>query len=155
MKTNSAMREALGKMRLGTELNPSLKCIPRGGFEQRDGCYFLRSLSTSTNVTRDSFADRTGYECFVNSLHVEDYDPLAPLSQAVLLVKEVFLAWNALQQSLKLTAILSADELSVVAKFHIRRPGEEWLSANIEAYEDPVLSIDSSEDVLAEVRTIR
>ncbi len=34
MKANSAMRQALGKMRLGTELNPSLKSIARGGFEQ-------------------------------------------------------------------------------------------------------------------------
>lgn len=43
-----------------------------------------------------------------------------------------------------LVAIVGADELSVVARFHMNRPGEQWLGENLQAYQDAVMSIDSS-----------
>ncbi|WP_260436604.1 hypothetical protein [Burkholderia sp. Bp9004] len=155
MKINRPMKDALSEARLNCLLNPSLKSIADSGFEVRDECYFLRALLGSTNATRGSFPDCTGYECFVNSLHVEDYDPDLPLAQAVLLVKEVFAIWNAMQQMPQLTAVVSADEFSVVTKFHVHRPGEQWLSDNIDGYDDPVMSIDSDEDVLSKIAMTR
>ncbi|UEB52301.1 MULTISPECIES: hypothetical protein [Burkholderia] len=155
MKINRAMKGALSEVRLDGPLNPSLKSIADSGFDLLEECYFLRGLLGATNVTRGSFTDCTGYECFVNSLHVEDYDSVAPLTQAVLLVKEVFMVWNAMQRTSRITAIISADEFSVVTKFHVQRPGEQWLSDNIDGYDDPVMSIDSDEDVLSQIATIR
>jgi hypothetical protein len=86
-------------------------------------------------------------ECFVNSVHVEDYESTMPLMQATQFVMRVFTVWNTSAPRLTLIAIVSADELSVVAKFHVKRPGEQWLSENIEGYDDPVMSIDSTEDI--------
>ncbi|WP_230943791.1 hypothetical protein [Burkholderia anthina] len=155
MKINHAMKRALSEVQLNCPLNPPLKSIADNGFCFTEGCYFLRSLLGSTNATRGSFADCTGYECFVNSLHVEDYDLAAPLSQAVLLVKEVFAVWRVMQPTLQLVAIISADEFSVVTKFHLRRSGEQWLSDNIDGYDDPVMSINSGEDVISQIVTVR
>ncbi|EKS9888254.1 hypothetical protein BTK96_005280 [Burkholderia pyrrocinia] len=155
MKINRPMKDALGEARLNCPLIPSLKSIADSGFELRDECYLLRALLGSTNVTRGNFPDRTGYECFVNSLHVEDYDSELPLAQAVLLVRDVFAIWNTMQRMPQLTAVVSADEFSVVTKFHVRRPGEQWLSDNIDGYDDPVMSIDSNEDVISQIAAIR
>lgn len=147
MKTNMAMRSLLGGLQLDHLLAPSLKAIADSGFDQHDGCNVLRGLSVVTNATRSTLGDCTGYECFVNSLHIEDYEAEQPLAQAILFAIQVFGIWNAAKQNTCLTAIISADELSVVAKFHAKRPGEQWLSDNIEGYEDPVLSVDSDEDI--------
>ncbi|MET3213892.1 UNVERIFIED_ORG: hypothetical protein ABIC48_001635 [Burkholderia territorii] len=155
MKINRAMKGALSELRLDYPLNPSLKSIADSGFDLLEGCYFLHSLLGSTNATRGSFTDCTGYECFVNSLHVEDYVSVVPLAQAVLLMKEVFMVWNAMQRTLQLVAIISADEFSVVIKFHVQRPGEQWLSDDIEGYDDPVMSIYSDEDFISQIATIR
>lgn len=155
MKMNRAMKGALSETRLDCSLAPSLKSIADSGFNLRNGCYVLSGLSGETNVTRESFPDCTGYECFLNSLHVEDYHSVSPLAQAILLVKEVFVVWNAVQRTMRLTAIVSADEFSVVAKFHGQRAGEQWLSNNIEAYNDPVMSIDSDEDVVSQIEMAR
>lgn len=155
MKANRSMKRALREVQLSSPLRPSLKSIADSGFELRDECYLLRALLGSTNVTRGNFPDRTGYECFVNSLHVEDYDSESPLTQAILFVKEVFSVWNATQQVLQLTTIVSADEFSVVTKFHVRRPKEQWLSNNIGGYDDPIFSIDSDQDVIFQIEMIR
>jgi hypothetical protein len=134
-------------------LNPALKAIVDRGFNVRDGCYFLAALlPTAKNVTRDSFPDRTGYECFVNSIHVEDYDDKAPLRQAIQLVIRTFAAWRASEPTSTLLSIVSVDEYSVVVKFHVKRPAERWLSENIEGYEDPILSVESYEDLAGLLR---
>ncbi|NRF85593.1 hypothetical protein [Burkholderia gladioli] len=46
-----------------------------------------------------------------------------------------------------LAAIVMVDEFSVVTKFHVNRVGEQWLSSNIDDYDDPVFFILSSENV--------
>jgi hypothetical protein len=147
MKTNKSMRNLLDGLQLDRSLVPSLKAIADSGFVQHDGFYVLRGLSVTTNATRSTLGDRTGYECFVNSLHIEDYEAEKPLTQAILFALQLFHVWNAGGGSTCLTAIISADEFSVVAKFHAKRAGEQWLSDNIEGYEDPVLSIESDEDL--------
>lgn len=155
MNINRAMKSALSETQLDCSLNPSLKSIADSGFVLRNGCYVIRGLSKTTNVKRESFPDRTGYECFLNSLHVEDYDSVSPLAQAILLVKEVFAVWNAEQRTERLTAIVSADEFSVVTKFHGQRLGEQWLNENVEGYDDPVMSINSDEDIVAQIAVAR
>jgi len=99
------------------------------------------------NVTRETFQDCTGYECFYNSIHVEDYDDKMPLLQAMLFVKEVFAVWNMSKPGARMNAIIRADACSVVVKFHVDRPEEKWLSDDIEGYESAILSIDSAEDL--------
>lgn len=159
MKSNATMRRLLKDVTLVPTLQPALNVIVERGFTIREECYFLAALlHANTNVTRASFPDCTGYECFVNSVHVEDYEENLPLCQAIQFVRHVFAAWNAANQTITLVAIVSADELSVVVKFHVNRQPELWLSKNIEGFEDAVISIESSEDftaALAELRAVR
>ncbi|MEK6314840.1 MAG: hypothetical protein V4807_10520 [Burkholderia gladioli] len=147
MKVNRAMRNILYKVKLNCSINSSLMDVVNGGFVLRDGCYFLSLLLKGANVSRENFPDRTGYECFVNSLHIEDYDPVLPLAQAIIFIKEIFSIWNVMNEVDLLAAIVMVDEFSVVTKFHVNRVGEQWLSSNIDDYDDPVFFILSSENV--------
>jgi hypothetical protein len=150
MKANASMKEILDTLSFGNPLIPSLKSIGDAGFVKKDGCYLLRSRAEKlTNAKRTDFQDCSGFECFVNSLHVEDYEKQEPLAQAVLLVNELFGLWEASDPMLHLTAIISADELTVVTRFHVRRRGEQWLSDDIEGYIDPVMSVDSDDEIVS------
>ena len=146
MRSNAPMRTLLNSTQAVRTLAPSLMQIANDGFEVRDGCYVLRALSMQANAPRARFGDCTGYECFVNSLHVEDYCTETPLAHALLFAMEVLRKWRLEKPTSCLVAILTADEFSVVAKFHVKRDGEQWLGDDIERYEDPVMSVDSNDD---------
>lgn len=149
MKANAEMKEIIGTLKFDRPLIPSLKSIANAGFVESEGCYLFHSLARKlTNAKRANFQDCTGYECFVNSLHVEDYENDEPLAQGILLVDEVFRVWKASNSTFHLTAIISADELTVVARFHVKRSGEQWLSDDIEGYMDPVMSVDSDDEIV-------
>lgn len=150
MKSNAEMRKIIGALSFGKPLIPSLKSIADGGFVENDNCYLLDSFARNpTNAKRTNFQDCTGYECFVNSLHVEDYADEEPLAQGILFVEAVFRVWKVSNPALALTAIISADELAVVTRFHVRRSGEQWLSDDIEGFIDPVMSVDSDDEIVS------
>jgi hypothetical protein len=150
MKANREMKEIIGMLKFDRPLIPSLKSIANAGFVESENCYLFDSLARNfTNAKRANFQDCTGYECFVNSLHVEDYESDQPLAQGILLVDEVFRVWRAANPALQLTAIVSADELAVVLRFHVKRSGEQWLSDDIKGYMDPVMSMDSDDEVVS------
>ncbi|EON12799.1 hypothetical protein [Pandoraea sp. SD6-2] len=90
----------------------------------------------------------------MNSLHIEDYDDKSPLGQAILFIAHVFVEWRASVPNLTLTSIVSADEYSVVVKFHVKRLTEQWINENIDSYEDPIMSVESSEDVVQVVAAL-
>lgn len=146
MKSDGRMRTLLSTTQAARLLAPGLKGIVDNGFEDRDGCCVLHALSAHAKTPRACFVDCTSYECFVNSLHVEDYSSESPFAQALLLVGEILHKWRIEQPANCLVAIVTADELSVVAKFHVKRHGEQWLSDDIERYGNPVMSIDSNDD---------
>jgi hypothetical protein len=59
-----------------------LRTILDGGLVRRDGCLLLKSqlaLTQPYNVER--FHDETGYECFANHVHLEDFLPSAGACQ--------------------------------------------------------------------------
>ena len=152
MKANTAMVTLLKSVDLKAHLTPTLMEIAQKGFEFRDECYVLRAfVAKSPNILRSSFPDCTGYECFVNSLHVEDYAAKTPLAQAILLLTGLFDTWRTIMPTDVLVGIVSADEFSVVVKVHLRRPAEAWLGANLDAYENAIMSFESSDDVFGEI----
>ena len=47
--------------------------IVRMGLVEVGNLIFLKKLYQTTRMPRRMITDSTGYECFVNSLHVDDY----------------------------------------------------------------------------------
>jgi hypothetical protein len=121
------------------------------GFCERSGCTFLMALvPIKTNVSIDDFQDKTGCECFFNSVHIDDYVSDDYLICAFLLVDSVFSAWRQRGVKDKLMAVVSSDGLGVLVKFYVEREGEAWLSGDLEGYEQSVLVADSVEKVFVD-----
>jgi hypothetical protein len=99
-----------------------------------------------TNVSNEDFIDKTGYECFVNSINIDELVEKDYCAQGLLFCSEVFNKWKK-ESDEKLMSIFIADELSLKIKFHVKRKGENWLSPNFEKYEEEILIISSDEDV--------
>lgn len=39
------------------------------------------------------------------------------------------------------------NKFNATIKFHVKRPSEQWLANDINGYKEPVMSIESSEDL--------
>ena len=130
----------------GTNLNIQLHNIATSGFKRIDDCFFLnKCLGFDTNASFSDFQDKTGYECFINSVNIDDYVEGALLEQSVLFVREVCHQWNKFILNKTLVSILSLDEMGVNVKFHVRRVGEQWLSDDLEDFDECILIFESSE----------
>ncbi len=80
INSNSSMKTLLFKA-AGTTIKPclthSLSSLLEKGFICKDECLFLLENFHKAKVLNSDFIDKTGYECFVNKVHVEDYLPIS------------------------------------------------------------------------------
>lgn len=143
---NEKMRKELEWITLdGKNLPPELLDLLAVGFIEVEGCFFLQSLKKlSLSVSAADFSDKTGFECFVNSIHIDDYVVSEYLSYAFLFVDACFDLWRSFNSGGQLFALISSDEFGVVVKLHLLREGESWLSDDLEKYEDALLCTNSS-----------
>lgn len=134
-------------------LSKTLLGIVHSGFTRVDGCVILAERSNLTgNATLKDFPDRTGYECFVNHLHVEDYlAEDASITQPMLLGQGLALTYLLKEELSVFSAgenfriIVSSDESSCSVRFHQIREGEEWLSRDLNSYtHEAILFLDTS-----------
>ncbi|AXI61956.1 hypothetical protein DLD99_16235 [Pseudomonas kribbensis] len=150
MRFNSEMEKML--RRVGrTSLVGELADIARSGFVELDGCFFLANLdSFQRNASLKNFPDRTGYECFVNSIHIDDYVKTEFLACALSYLSSVFETWNKSGLPGVLQGAISGDKFDATVKFHLQRPGETWLSDDLEGYEQALFTVDSSDEAFLE-----
>ncbi|GAB4570262.1 MAG: hypothetical protein Tsb0020_24900 [Haliangiales bacterium] len=127
-------------------LTSELLTIARSGFTASNGCFIITYFSDiDTNVSAEDFPDATGYECFLNSINIDDYVDDHYLSQGILFVEEVFNAWRQANSKQPLVANMVLDEIGLKVKFHMQRDGEQWLDSDLEEYEDGVMIVTSDE----------
>jgi hypothetical protein len=135
-------RDAIKKEPLEAELAR----IADAGIVSTDQGFVLREFAdVETNATRENFPDATGYECFINHLHIEDYIGKPSATQSILLAICVLAKWIDQGHAGQLIAIISSDEESVIVRFHHKRPNESWLAADLNGYEGAVLEISSAD----------
>jgi hypothetical protein len=150
IRMNSRFVDRISSLRAGiTEisLEARLATIVDAGIISVNDVFLLRELANAkTNVTTASFQDKTGYECFMNHLHIEEYAGEQPMTQAVLFAAGVLTRWVSQKFHGQLVAIVGSDEESVVVRFHYKRPNEFWLAEDLDGYElESVLEISSSD----------
>ena len=143
MTTNRPMKELLAGCDVErAELAPALRAVLDEGLVQIDGCLLLTSQSKLVSRrVRDQLPDKTGFECFVNHLHLEQDVKIAgrPLvEQAIVFGRELQAAARKLGIEEQLAYIVAGDSKEMSIRFHVLRPGEQWLSADIEQYEEAV-----------------
>jgi hypothetical protein len=113
-------------------------------FIAREGCFFLDALYRDRgNAVSSMFPDETGYECFVNHIHLDGSAPDACMLLALAVLYAVEIKWRASEFTRwTLRHIVSCDREapSCVYRCHVVRPGQSWLAADLDSYDELILS---------------
>ena len=132
------------------QLLPALAVLVEPGFVRLNGAIVLRALAQGARaVSLSDFPDETGYESFVNHIHIEDYMPHGgePTSASALLTNGISLASSLrklLRQSFpgeEFEVILTLQENHCAVRFHKKRMGELWLGDDLDDYEGEALMV--------------
>ena len=131
------MRRFLGQLKTdGSALSPELSSVLDAGFVEEKGCVLLASKARGSAFARAT-EDETGYECFINHLHVNN------LAEALEFARQLK---NALAKRFTdvFVVIVSFDGREATVRFHKLRAGQIWLNTNLEAYlEEGIAVLDS------------
>lgn len=158
IRVNSPFVNLLRPLRSGAEemIDSKLAAIADAGIIAVEDGFLLQALaSAKTNATKENFPDKTGYECFINHVHIEDYvtDNLA--THAWLFAARTLKKWIDEKFNGQLVAIISSDEESTTVRFHHKRPNEFWLAHDLDGYEQAVLEISSCDLSFFELLSFR
>jgi hypothetical protein len=146
IKMNSVMKSLYTEVEPGritdtANLSSELLAIVEPGFIVVDGAVLLKTQEKFVNnIKPDNFPDLTGYECFVNHMHIEDYlgdaelDSNALLKQGIALANKIVEALSSLFPDKLFKAIVAANESGCSVRFHLIRSGENWLSDDLDKY---------------------
>jgi len=143
---NQRMRDKIGQSNpsdfgKGEKLTESLSQLLAQGFTEVDGAIvFTAARNIGENIEVKSFPDLTGFECFVNHIHVEDQldrpvsNEIALLRQGIAfaLATETRLCSKFPRKSFKVIVASTVHGCGV--RFHLNRPGEEWLVTDLDSY---------------------
>jgi hypothetical protein len=146
---NSGMRKAYDEIDINDKyLESELLEIVSSSFIDIGECLFLKNcIEVKTNVAINDFPDKTGYECFINSVNIDDYIENDLLEQGILFSQEAFKKFKAFDKKNILNCIMLMDEFGLKIKLHLLRDGEQWLPENLEGFEEAILMVDSRESV--------
>lgn len=105
---------------------------------------------SSRRIRQADFPDATGYECFVNHVHIEDH-VLGKGTGSISVHKQALEFARRLSESLSSSfpgklflVILACSESGSSARFHLARQGQSWLSEDLEGYaEEAILTIET------------
>jgi hypothetical protein len=124
--------------------NKKLRQISGRGFCQKAGCFFLEELYQPhfDQYTVSQFHDETGFEAFVNSVHLRDYCNGEFLGMGLGFIEQTFQDFEAGVFNRRLKASFSLLNDDAVAKLYVAREGQEYLSDDLEGYDTAVLEMD-------------
>lgn len=133
------------KVAVNSKLCTPLQKLISGGFIFHNGCYFLRSLyGIQSHISESDFIDATGYECFINSIHIDDYVEIDLFEQAMLFADKLIELWKIQNNGLILTVILSETEFGFNIKFHTCRKNEQWINEDeMDKFEEAMILLNS------------
>lgn len=153
MRINGRMRTSLGQANPadfveGERLSEKLSELLSEGFTDLDGAIVFTAMrDTAEKVTPDNFPDRTGYECFVNHVHVEDHVNDSLSKQPSLLKQGIAFAL-AVESGLRsgfpgkpFEVIVAATMSGCAVRFRSVRAGEQWLASDLDGYEEEAILV--------------
>ena len=144
---NVSLKDFVSEVTLSNDLTHFLS----EGFTVFKGAVIFGAMSkTAENVLPRNFQDLTGFECFINQVHVEDHIPQIMLDRNAILKTGLAFAL-ALQGELQFsfpnkqfTIIVTSTGSTCGVRFHITRIGEEWLATNLDGYgEEAILVLEN------------
>jgi hypothetical protein len=151
---NETMRSSLGQadpsdFAKGEKLNEKVSQLLAQGFTDLDGAIVFTAMrNIAQKVKPESFPDLTGFECFVNHIHVEDQLD-GPVSDQAALIRQGIAFALAIDGQLRSTfsgkpfkVIVAATAHGCGVRFYLVRPGEEWLASDLNGYGEAILVLE-------------
>jgi hypothetical protein len=138
MRLNTRMSEMLRRANIAAPFTDvSSNRLTHPSFTVVDGSLLLKDEYKKAKRAKPAdFPDRTGFECFVNHVHLP-YDGSRESLQSC------FRYVAALQKDLarygegrRFLVIVSVSENGCAVRFHQRRRSESWVSDNLEGYSE-------------------
>ena len=144
------------------ELAPALRQRLDGGLVLHNSAVVLAETArTAVWPGKATSSDLTGWECGVNSFHLDDFvevpvglledgepvidenDQRELLMQGLILAREVCGLAQSAAPSIPLRCIVGANSTNAVFRFHRLRAGERWHNPNLDAYlEEHLIVVD-------------
>ena len=126
------------------DLPAKLSDLLSAGFVDQDGCVFFAQFAKRTSgADHSDFPDLTGYECFVNHVHIDDYvedaDPQTLAAMGVAFARRLCELLS--ERSGDFNVIVGSDDLSCSVRFHRVRASEAWLGDDLESYQDEAIAV--------------
>lgn len=126
------------------ELDSSLKRILEDGVAAENSCIFLKNLRhKNLHIVQSDFQDKTGFECFINAIHIDDYSKSGIIEQALLYIQELL---SKLSQftDLAFSIIAAETDSGVSVRFHVLRDDENWIApSDMDILEESILIVHS------------
>ena len=134
---NMTRRYASCLMITDTALPRHFSSILKSELIKKDDCVFVKSLLAQCDaVSSNNFPDKTGYECFVNHIHIDGIELEKALKIGVAFLNQISIIIRKFGIHGAIRGIVSANDTDVTVSFHLLRPDEAWLSDNIEGYKE-------------------
>jgi hypothetical protein len=150
IKANQQMLQRLYNHQVsrGGQLLPRLMRLIDGGIVEDDECWFLTECKRTNVYTLTeflkTFPDRTYFECLVNKIHIDDETTTAESDEGKL-QEQALLYADALRTLLEPHGVFNVivdfnytdlddrpNYMTSTVQFHKVRPGEFYLSENVE-----------------------
>lgn len=158
MRTNRQMKALYDEIREENLDDPKalpekLLALLNAGFVEEEQCVFLSLLKKRAQVQRLDFPDLTGYECFVNHIHVEDYlengglPPLEMLGRGIALARELKGRLSRLHGTEHFRIIIASDGPSCTVRFHTVRLDEEWVAKDLNGYKEEAIAVMETQEL--------
>jgi len=143
-RLNRAMQIAYpqGLANLAAPLPEGLEELIASGFVDTGQCICLKALAERAHAEPDDFPDCTGYECFVNLVHVDDYASTNMTAIGITFLSEISRLLRERFPERSFRGIITIDEATCTVRFHAVRLGEQWLGDDLDKYEERVGVID-------------
>jgi len=131
---NRKMAGLLANRTKTAALNKHLAGILRKGIVEKNGCFLLRSLIGTSTTFSQSGLDRTGYENFINHVHISS------ISQAWQFANKI--ASRLKRRGGKFSVTVSFDGKEATVRFHKNRSTESAaLNSDLESYREAIAVI--------------
>lgn len=150
---NRRMRDTIDSVGLpeftkGEKLTKALSQWLAQGFTNIHGAIvFTAARSIGESIDLKNFPDLTGFECFVNHVHVEDHlgrsgwDPQSLVRQGVAFARETESRLRSEFPGQPFKVIVASTAQNCGVRFHLDRPGEQWLANDLDGYAKEALLV--------------
>ena len=148
MRLNARMRHLIPEARSNTrELQPTLA----GVADREITCTEDGIVFSGQHGSRHDFPDTTGYECFANHIHIDDYvlerSPEYLVEQALALAASLNERLCSVAPDSAFRFIIAANEDGCTLRFHSVRADEQWETQDLEEYTQEAIAVIESNEL--------